>query len=187
MLVFFELNSLPYRERKKKSPVRLSRVRLFATPWTIAYQALPSVVFSRQEYWSGLPFPSPYSSLLKKKNIAPLGFISGIQGNKIVAHACQKWMDSYHYSLRKERILKEAGRLVCNWLELLASALVTELWKGEKSDREQHVPYDLTWTWNLKKANLVKIWEYMIVTHRMEVWRQDRCCLREKKLAISSK
>ena len=37
----------------------LSRVRLFATPQTIAYQALPSVGFSRQEYWSGLPFPSP--------------------------------------------------------------------------------------------------------------------------------
>ena len=37
----------------------LSRVRLFATPWTIAYQAPPSMVFSRQEYWSGLPFPSP--------------------------------------------------------------------------------------------------------------------------------
>ena len=37
----------------------LSRVRLFATPWTIAYQAPPSVGFSRQEYWSGLPFPSP--------------------------------------------------------------------------------------------------------------------------------
>ena len=37
----------------------LSRVRLFATPWTVAYQALPSMGFSRQEYWSGLPFPSP--------------------------------------------------------------------------------------------------------------------------------
>ena len=37
----------------------LSRVRLFATPWTVAYQALPSVGFSRQEYWSGVPFPSP--------------------------------------------------------------------------------------------------------------------------------
>ena len=35
----------------------LSRVRLFATPWTV--QALPSMEFSRQEYWSGLPFPSP--------------------------------------------------------------------------------------------------------------------------------
>ena len=37
----------------------LSRVRLFATPWTVAYQASPSMGFSRQKYWSGLPFPSP--------------------------------------------------------------------------------------------------------------------------------
>ena len=37
----------------------LSRVRLFATPWTIAYQAPPSMGFSRQDYWSGFPFPSP--------------------------------------------------------------------------------------------------------------------------------
>ena len=37
----------------------LSRVRLFATPWTVAYQAPPSMGFSRQDYWSGLPFPSP--------------------------------------------------------------------------------------------------------------------------------
>ena len=44
------------KERKKKS---LSHVWLFATPGTVAYQALPSMGFSRQEYWSGLPFPSP--------------------------------------------------------------------------------------------------------------------------------
>ena len=37
----------------------LSRVRLFATPWTVAYQAPPSMGFSRQEYWSGVPLPSP--------------------------------------------------------------------------------------------------------------------------------
>ena len=37
----------------------LSRVRLFVTPWTLAYQAPLSMGFSRQEYWSGLPFPSP--------------------------------------------------------------------------------------------------------------------------------
>ena len=37
----------------------LSRVRLFATPWTAAHQASPSLGFSRQEHWSGLPFPSP--------------------------------------------------------------------------------------------------------------------------------
>ena len=37
----------------------LSHVRLFATPWTVAHQASPSMGFSRQEYWSELPFPSP--------------------------------------------------------------------------------------------------------------------------------
>ena len=37
----------------------LSHVRLFATPWTVAHWAPPSMGFSRQEYWSGLPFPSP--------------------------------------------------------------------------------------------------------------------------------
>ena len=37
----------------------LSRVLLFATLWTVAYQAPPSVGFSRQEYWIGLPFPCP--------------------------------------------------------------------------------------------------------------------------------
>ena len=37
----------------------LSRVLLFATPWTVAYYTPLSMRFSRQEYWSGLPFPSP--------------------------------------------------------------------------------------------------------------------------------
>ena len=44
---------------KWKKVKSLSHVRLFATPLTVAYQAPPSMGFSRQEYWSGLPFPSP--------------------------------------------------------------------------------------------------------------------------------
>ena len=42
----------------------LSRVRLLATPWTAAYQAPQSMGFSRQEYWSGLPLPSPSVTLI---------------------------------------------------------------------------------------------------------------------------
>ena len=38
---------------------RFSRVQLCATPWTAAHQAPPSLGFSRQEHWSGLPFSSP--------------------------------------------------------------------------------------------------------------------------------
>ena len=39
--------------------VNNSHAQLFATPWTVAYQVPTSMGFSRQEYWSGLPFPSP--------------------------------------------------------------------------------------------------------------------------------
>ena len=47
------------RERERKKEKLLSRVQLFATPWTVAHQAPLSMEFSRQEYWSGLPFPFP--------------------------------------------------------------------------------------------------------------------------------
>ena len=48
-----------HEESERKKVKSLSRVLLFATPWTVAYQASPLMGFSRQEYWSGLPFPSP--------------------------------------------------------------------------------------------------------------------------------
>ena len=54
--------SYPYMTTRKSRKVKvklLSCVRLFATPWTVAYTAPLSMGFSRQEYWSGLPFPSP--------------------------------------------------------------------------------------------------------------------------------
>ena len=45
---------------KKKVKVKsLSCVQLFVIPWAVARQAPPSMGFSKQEYWSGLPFPSP--------------------------------------------------------------------------------------------------------------------------------
>ena len=45
---------LPFYVLKSLSPVRL-----FVTPWTVAYQASPPLGFSKQAYWSGLPVPSP--------------------------------------------------------------------------------------------------------------------------------
>ena len=53
---------------KEKS---LSRARLFATPWTAAYQASLSMGFSRQEYWSGVPSPSPRHSRTNTKKRCP--------------------------------------------------------------------------------------------------------------------
>ena len=48
-------NAWKWKEKMKS----LSRVRLLATPWTVAHQAPPSMGFSRQVYWSGVPLPSP--------------------------------------------------------------------------------------------------------------------------------
>ena len=56
-------NAWKWKEKVKS----LSRVWLFTTPWTAAHQAPPSIGFSRQEYWSGVPLPSPkcpYTDLL---------------------------------------------------------------------------------------------------------------------------
>ena len=55
-------NFFPLTRKVKVKMKSLSHVRLFTTQWIIAYQAPQSMGFSRQEYWSGLPFPSPGDS-----------------------------------------------------------------------------------------------------------------------------
>ena len=58
----------------------LSRVWLFATPWTIAHQAPLSMVFPKQKYWSGLPFPTPGDHLnpgIKPVSLASPAFAGG--------------------------------------------------------------------------------------------------------------
>ena len=54
-------------ESEKVKVKSLSRARLLATPWTAAYQSPPSMGFSRQEHWSGVPLPSPCMCLLVVK------------------------------------------------------------------------------------------------------------------------
>ena len=52
----------------------LSRVSFFAAPWTVAHEALPSVEFSGQEYWSGVLFPTPEG--LPYPGIKPVSLVS---------------------------------------------------------------------------------------------------------------
>ena len=56
-------------EKERKKVKLLSLVGLFVTPWSVAYHAPLSMVFSRQQYWSGLPFPSPED--LPKPGVEP--------------------------------------------------------------------------------------------------------------------
>ena len=57
--IFFGDQQEGFIDSLKVKVKSLSHVRLFVTPWTVAHRALPSMGFFRQEYWSGLPFPSP--------------------------------------------------------------------------------------------------------------------------------
>ena len=66
----------------------LSRVRLFVTPWTVAYQASQFMEFSRQEYWSGLLFPSPGDRL--NPGIKPASLASSALAGRYFFH-CAIW------------------------------------------------------------------------------------------------
>ena len=75
--------SVPGTGALKVKAKSLSRVRLFVTPWTVANQAPLSMAFSRQEYWSGLPFPYASGKNDQSDEIVPLNcrcfhFNSGI-------------------------------------------------------------------------------------------------------------
>ena len=74
----------------------LSHVRLFTTPWTAAHQAAPSMGFSRQEYWSGVPLPSPnlYGYIaLKSSEMALLTkvHIGKAMVFPVIMHGCESW------------------------------------------------------------------------------------------------
>ena len=74
----------------------LSHVQLFATPWTVAYQAPLSMEFSRQEYWSGLPFPSPNpkeGQCQRMSNYRTIALIS--HANKVMLKILQARLQQY--------------------------------------------------------------------------------------------
>ena len=88
----------------------LSCIRLFATSWTVAYQAPLSIEFSRQEYWSGLPIPSPGESSQSRDQTQ----VSWIAGGFFTHQATRKtlwiWEGRYYKNLllQSKEILEEA-------------------------------------------------------------------------------
>ena len=74
----------------------LSRVRPSVTPWTAAYPGPPSMGFSRQEYWSGVPLPSPMTnldSLLKSRDITLPTKVRLVKAVvfPVVMYECESW------------------------------------------------------------------------------------------------
>ena len=82
----------------------LSRVQLFVIPWTIACSAPLSIGFSRQEYWSGLPFPSPGDLLTQRSSLSllhwqddplPLSHLGSLKTNIVML--CQLYINKQCY------------------------------------------------------------------------------------------
>ena len=102
----------------------LGRVWLLATPWPAAYQASPSMGFSRQEYWSGVPLPSP---LLRIYYII-FGFWNGYNESTIkcdwftnrwffIAHMTDQWGCAYNWVVTLPTLIWEPG--FCSFCSLL--------------------------------------------------------------------
>ena len=94
----------------------LSRVWLFAIPWTVAHQASLSMGFSRQEYWSGLPFPSPGGSSWPWD----LTQVSCIAGRRFTLWATREaqYYECKSWNIKAEHRRTDAFELWC-WRRLL--------------------------------------------------------------------
>ena len=88
----------------------LSRVRLLATPWTAAYQAPSSMGFSRQEYWSGVPLPSPVSGRERSKSTT------------------LKWTSKAHLSRAADRTGTDTVRWEESWGSIQEVAGLCQVW-----------------------------------------------------------
>ena len=107
----------PMHESEKWKWSCFSRVRLFATPWTVAFQAPLSMGFSTQEYWSGEPLPSPLShwgSPNKAVSTQQKGFPSG----SVVKNppAMQELQEAWVWFLAQKDSLEEGMATHCSIL-----------------------------------------------------------------------
>ena len=99
----------------------LSRVQLFSTPWTAAYQAPPSMGFSRQEYWSGLPLPSPWHIIDAYKCLA------SVQVDWCVRRIYKSWYSSGASRTPEWRV----KQILCSEAEL-GKKVPAGIWVGKQ-------------------------------------------------------
>ena len=90
----------------------LSRVRLFATPWTAAYQTPPPMGFSRQEYWSGVPWPSPILYLVVCDKIPMPGHL--FEGNPVDEGTTRRGTDTPVHRPPKPQVPHTTRQVACH-------------------------------------------------------------------------
>ena len=133
----------------------LGRVQLFATPWTAVRQAPLSMGFSRQEYWSGLPFPGnllnpgiePASPALQAASL-PLSH----QGQFQDSLSPPAWQSRLTFSCRFVYIHLSTGSILDDWSQLLFSFCCQKM---------DYFSFNKMWTrWPLIFAKTICFWQY---------------------------
>ena len=125
---------------------RFSRVQLCATPQTAAHQASPSLGFSRQEYWSGLPFPSPMHEKLKMKSLSHVRLLAtpwtaAYQAPPSMGFSRQEYWSGVSLPSRRENGYLEQFEKSKLPLTYLVSELILPLWFYKISDSEVFLSY----------------------------------------------
>ena len=141
-----------YMWKKVKS---FSHVWLFVTPWTVTYQAPLSMGFSRQEYWSGLPFPSPGNlsnpgiELMSSCIVGRRFYCLRHQGSQYI---CTYWL----LAIGKNEILP----LLTIWMKLQGIML------NEMSDRETQIHKLYLYVESKKQINI----KQKVINMRANMW-----------------
>ena len=125
-----------YIRSKVKS---LSRVWLFVTPWAVAYQAPLSMGFPRQEYWSGLPLPSPRQHIKKQRHYIAY---KGPSSQSYVFSSSRVWMWELDYKKKAEPWRTDAFELWC-WRRLFGVS-----WTARRSN--QSIPKEISPEYSLQ-------------------------------------
>ena len=126
----------------------LSHVRLFATPWTETHQPPPSMGFSRQEYWSGLPFPSPGVTSIQKlqsthsKVKFPLFFLTVVLRCSLFP-TCSYLLYSPFLGFRVAQLVKNQPAMQETWVRSLGWEDTLE---KEKATHSSILAWRIPWT-----------------------------------------
>ena len=147
-----------------------SCVRLFATPWTAAYQAPPSMGFSRQEYWSGVPLPSLNRGIGKSEK-PPVCSLSDLwrekQSYRVRERCCKR-----PWSWERLKAKGEGGQQRMRWLDSIIHSMDINLNKSQEIVKDRQRGMLQSMGFQTVRHNLVTEQQQSSLSGPMPLWEE---------------